>query len=363
MKFAIIPWAEEFLENRMFDPDNDETKNNRLIMPYICMRREFEKNGDELNTIDVYRDLNEVDYFLFFELSPKWMLHLIKKGFAHKMIYCNAEPETVKQINSRAGYEILKKYFPYIMTWNEALVDDVRIFKRIIPYYFEKKQGKIPYGEKKLLTNVSGNKKSDHPDELYSERERLITYFETNYPSQFDLYGTGWDQRVHSSYKGTIKDKFELYHHYKFAICLENIKNVRGYITEKIFDCLVAGIVPIYQGADDICRYVPQECFVDYKKFQSMGELADFLVGMSENEYEKYQLMIDGFLNSDIVEKLDGSVYAQNIYHVIQRSTQNHFQVKPGDRCKLEFYVFKEKTIRLLKEPYIKIKNRLKTGE
>ena len=30
------------------------------------------------------------------------------------------------------------------------------------------------------------------------------------------------------------------------------MKNVKGYVSEKILDCLVSGIVPIYAGADDI---------------------------------------------------------------------------------------------------------------
>ena len=37
-----------------------------------------------------------------------------------------------------------------------------------------------------------------------------------------------------------------------------------GYITEKILDCLESGIVPIYAGAPNIDRIIPNDCFIDY---------------------------------------------------------------------------------------------------
>lgn len=349
MKLAVIPWAEAYGQDRMFDPDNRTTNRNQLMMPYIQMRREFEKNGDAFHTVDCYPDLSQVDYFLFFDLFPEWILKLVKMGYAHKMIYCNAEPEPVQPLNCPSGYEKLKKYFPYLMTWNEEWVDDVRIFKRIIPYYFGERPACLPYGKKKLLTNVSGNKHSDHPRELYSERERLISFFESRYPSCFDLYGTGWEKKTHPSYQGAPEDKFEVYARYRFAISLENTKQVKGYVTEKIFDCLMAGVVPIYQGAEDICRFVPGDCFIDYSAFHSMQELADFLIGMPEEEYEKYQRAIDAFLAGDIRERLDGAKYARNLYHVIRKRTQADFTVLPSDQKKLERYIRKSAAVRRIR--------------
>lgn len=336
MKIAIIPWNDDYKENRIFDLENKKLNRDHLMTPYSFMKKEFERHGDEFNTVDCYDDLSKVDYFLFFDYFPEWIVRLSKLGLDNRMIYCNAEPEVVNPINSKEGYEKLKKYFPYIMTWNKDLIDDERIFERITPYFFEKRPGAKPFSEKKLLTNISGNKSSDSPKELYSERERLITFFEQHYSSQFDLYGAGWDINMHPSYRGRPENKYEVYHNYRFALSLENTKNVRGYVTEKIFDCFVSDIVPIYQGADDILDYVPKECFIDYTRFASMQDLADFLVGMSEKEYSSYLEAIHTFLDSDIVRKLDGAEYAKNIYHVITKNTQKDFHVKLRERWMLE---------------------------
>ena len=41
------------------------------------------------------------------------------------------------------------------------------------------------------------------------------------------------------------------------------MRNVNGYVTEKIFDAFKAGCVPVYWGAENITKYVPAECFID----------------------------------------------------------------------------------------------------
>ncbi len=121
-------------------------------------------------------------------------------------------------------------------------------------------------------------KKSVTRCELYSERIRAIRWFEKNQPSQFDLYGKGWDLTLppnlspfrpvlqplydlvfphYPSYRGGITSKRAILKHYKFSICYENARDIPGYITEKIFDCFFAGCVPVYLGASNVTDYIP----------------------------------------------------------------------------------------------------------
>jgi hypothetical protein len=48
---------------------------------------------------------------------------------------------------------------------------------------------------------------------------------------------------------------------------------MKGYITEKIFDCLYAGTIPLYLGAPDINQYIPENVFIDCSKFESWEEM------------------------------------------------------------------------------------------
>ena len=61
-----------------------------------------------------------------------------------------------------------------------------------------------------------------------------------------------------------------------------------GYITEKIFDCFKARSVPIYWGASDIEKYIPKDCFIDFRDFASYEDLLNFLTSIDEKRYNFY---------------------------------------------------------------------------
>jgi len=69
---------------------------------------------------------------------------------------------------------------------------------------------------------------------------------------QFDLYGRGFQP---------IDDKWDGLAPYRYSIAVENY--VAGhYWTEKIADCFLAGVMPIYFGAPNITDYFPAESLV-----------------------------------------------------------------------------------------------------
>jgi glycoprotein 3-alpha-L-fucosyltransferase len=83
--------------------------------------------------------------------------------------------------------------------------------------------------------------------------------------------------------------KIENLAYYKFYLAFENSKDP-GYITEKYWEALTAGTVPIYLGAPDIKLYQPSPnsiLFVD--DFKSIKDLADRIIYLSNNpkEYSK----------------------------------------------------------------------------
>lgn len=338
MKIAMIPWDDSIRNNSIF-----YEKYKGYVDPHILLKKAFEDVHMELNTVDVYQDLGEVDCFLFFTLNYTWLRRVIKKGLLNKAIYCSGEPAVVKPENSKEGYRKLLKIFPFIMTWNEKLVDNERIFIRNIPYHFVKHYGKVPFPERKLLTNISGNKRSKQPFELYSEREKVISFFEQNHPDEFDLYGVGWNAKEHPSYKGIAESKIDVYHKYKFALSLENTYNVHGYVTEKMPDCFVTGIVPIYKGASNIDDYVPRNCYINYDDFDSLEDLAVFLERMTEEEYNKYLNAIDQFLDFGEKEKFSSEKFCKDICEVIKRIKDEKKTISFYLRLKIAILELKEK--------------------
>ena len=309
-KVAWIPWSKSLVDDSIFRGDENDY--------HVKIAGECKKTGIEIHTIDMYEDLNEVDAFLFSVIDYGYLLLLGEKGLLSKTIYFSGEPPVVEPLNSREGYEVLKKYFANIMTWDKNLVDNVRIFHRNIPYSFIERYGD-PKGPKKLLVNMSGNKHSEHPLELYSTREEIVSWFEKNHLDQIELYGPGWDLKKHPSWKGCAKDKFEVYHNFKFALALENTHGVSGYLSEKLPDCLCAGIVPVYWGPVNVDEFVPSSCYIDYSRFSNPEKLYNYLANMPEHEYLNYLKEIDQFLKSEKSELFSHKYLAQCILDVIEK--------------------------------------------
>ena len=322
MKIAFIPWDESIHHNNIYIPKYQGYEDSHVLLKQV-----FIQNGDDINTIDMYDNLEEVDLFLFSIVNYQWLNRVVKAGLEERCVYCSGEPPVVRPLNCLEGYQKLMKMFPYIMTFDDELVDNRRIFKRILPYYFDEKTGSVPFSERKLLVNISGNKQSGHPKELYSEREKIVSFFEESYPEHITLYGPGWSKDKHPSYCGYIDDKADAYYAHKFALALENMHDVRGYITEKIFDCFEMGIVPIYWGASDIKDYVPEECFIDYTKFANLNELADYLFFMKEEEYNGYLEAIHKLLQSDIDKSFSSDIFYAQIKKVHEAERVREFSL------------------------------------
>lgn len=191
----------------------------------------------------------------------------------------------------------LQDLFSKIFVMFDDLVDDQNYFKFYYPQPRLQMNEDIPgFYEKKLCVLMAGNKHSAHPQELYSERKKMISFFEQFHKEEFDLYGHGWEG--YSSWKGSVKCKWDIIKQYRFCLCYENMKDQFGYITEKIFDCFVGGCVPIYWGASNIYDYIPQECFIDRRNFATDEDLYLFISNMDEASYQAYLTAIAKFLSS-----------------------------------------------------------------
>lgn len=179
-------------------------------------------------------------------------------------------------------------------------------------------------GSRGFLSIINGNKVPRlDTNELYSERLRAIAFFEAH--GEIDVYGVGWDgpplrvgqTRIPSSlrriaylaekrwdrmrpernplvatarraWRGAVASKSAILSQYTFAICFENMV-MQGWVTEKIFDCLVAGTIPIYLGAPDVDDWVDPECFVDMRRFSGYDELREYLLDLSPADIAAYR--------------------------------------------------------------------------
>jgi len=77
---------------------------------------------------------------------------------------------------------------------------------------------------------------------------------------------------------------------YKFYLSFEN-SDIKDYVSEKVFDGLLAGTLPVYRGAESIDKFLPSPTNPSVVKMSDFGsdmkKLADYLLFLAEDE-EKY---------------------------------------------------------------------------
>jgi hypothetical protein len=240
--------------------------------------------------------LEEFEFLVVFEVFLDQLPQLAKYP-KEKLILFLWEPPAVLSENFNLANH---RFFSKVFTWNDALVDNKKYFKFYYAVYQPMISDLPAFHSKKLCTQISSNKGSYYPGELYSERRKVIQFFEEFGQSDFDFYGKWWP-RSYKNYVGEVDKKVDCLKHYKFTFCYENIQSP-GYVTEKIFDCFQAGTVPIYLGAPNITRYVPENCFIAREDFKDEWELYEHLKTITPEEYAEYERNIARFLKSERAE-------------------------------------------------------------
>lgn len=163
--------------------------------------------------------------------------------------------------------------------------------------------------------------------ELYSRRIEAMAALARL--GVMDLYGRGWDQwwshrsmwppywlnyrTLMSIYRGPCASKYEVLSKYEFSLCLENMA-MKGYLTEKLFDCFYAGAIPFYLGAKDIAALVPGDAFVDCRQFASWKELWRFAEALLPSRRQSMREAARAFIRSN-----EGLKYFNSLIDIFSR--------------------------------------------
>ena len=76
---------------------------------------------------------------------------------------------------------------------------------------------------------------------------------------------------------------------YFFYLAFEN-SLAKDYITEKTYNFLGKGIIPVVYGGADYSKFLPPKSYIEAQKFKTTKDLAEFLTALSQNteEYLSY---------------------------------------------------------------------------
>jgi len=331
-------YAELNRDNRLFE-QRDAPIGDDLLLPFSELRSIAAKRGVTVATTAVL-SAEAIDAYVFIDMPATDNPVFSKAMASGRPLYLIVmESRLVRPQN----YEPTSHcHFRKIFTYDDSLVDGERFIK--LNYAFRLPDS-IPLdlaSKEKLCVMIAGYKFSRHPQELYGERLAAIRWFERHHPADFDLYGVGWDKgrlgrrlpqwltrrwgwlgRLGApdvpSFRGRVERKRDVMGRYRFALCYENIKDVPGYITEKLFDAFFAGTVPVYRGADNVTDHIPADCFVDLRLFPDYAALYEELSGMTGKRYLEYLANIEGFLTSEQAKPFSCDYFAETVLTEIAR--------------------------------------------
>ena len=88
-------------------------------------------------------------------------------------------------------------------------------------------------------------------------------------------------------------------------------------MTDKIFEAFFSGSIPIYLGPNNIDKYIPSNCFINFKKFNNLEELYIFLSSINENDYDVYQTNIKNYLDSNESKFFSKDQLSKNLFRVL----------------------------------------------
>lgn len=104
------------------------------------------------------------------------------------------------------------------------------------------------------------------------------------------------------SYQGKIGPKhhshyehFKKINQYLFCWCPESTYHPLwsyGHLTERLFNCFKSKTIAIYYGCYNVEELVPKELFIDFRDFEGLDSLADFLIKLS-NDKDRYYNMVE----------------------------------------------------------------------
>lgn len=127
----------------------------------------------------------------------------------------------------------------------------------------------------------------------YRKRNRLCKMFEAKI--LVDKYGSAFKNHLSwpKNISNRIENKYKLIRKYKFCLAIENAINQvewgqmysdpidEDYITEKLWDCMKGGAMPIYFGAKNIKDFVPNNStIISFNDYHNYSEVINYVASI-----------------------------------------------------------------------------------
>ena len=338
MKVSIIPSNPSLLANKIFL----ENLHRDDCFSYLRAFKEISKYRDwKVDTFDIMKIKNADKVIVLGLYYTQAIIDAIAHVGVENILAIFQEPPNIQPLFYDND---IQACFGTVLVPENKSPDNKRVFYHGFPVSGLVREWPS-FDDRKILVSISSGKVAYFTGSLYAERIKAIKYFQASLDDQFDMYGQGWIRKtifpfmsLHNhlfSYRGSCDSKVDTMGKYRYSLCYENSDNIKGYITEKIFDSFQAGCVPIYWGAPDIEQYIPSDCYIDRRQYKSNYELGLYIKSIEENKFDEYQSAIKKYLSSqDYYQRLP-EVFAKYLMTMVERKVPREIISVPINGIKI----------------------------
>ena len=339
----IVPKAKILQQDRILQDPNVVPVGDNLALPLIRLAARLRSEGIELHTSDMM-PLEKFDAFYFSDMPGKKTEDVFRfaKRAGKATILSVGENHFIAPGNADFGRY---RDFDAVLSYNDEAVEKYGAIKSYYSFDFSlARPSQIPFADRKFATMISACMKRNIPHNVSYLRLRTLEFYSRHHPDRMDLYGRGWDKgtylfqdrpevfrwthglfldkllprRRFPVWRGPCGRKSDVLGKYRFVYCYENTDEIPGYITEKIFDVLMNGSVPVYLNHPSTDRYVPRDCYVNRRDFADDAALYGYLASMPESVWRGYLDSGRRFLASEAARPFSIERYCDVMSSVIR---------------------------------------------
>ncbi len=225
------------------------------------------------------------DFWPGFDAKTNYFVRLLRDSY--ELVFDDVNPELV--FCSVFGAEHYRYFCRKICFLGENLDPDLNLFDYSISFRPRSERNyRLPlYAFFNDVTKATAPRVADPH---FLERRFCNFLYSNPGPRERIEFFTLLDQKRHVDSGGRIRnnmghridDKMKFMRQYRFAIAFEN-SAAPGYITEKIFQPLLAGSIPIYWGASDVESEFNAAAFINAARYATLEELRDAVLELDSN--------------------------------------------------------------------------------
>ena len=332
-RIGVVPYSLAYGRDRLFDTSCTLNRDHSLRVWH-----EFREDGAHLGWDVRTADSDAGGFHAYLVLDPSpGKIRTLRRDLLRRAVVQFFEPPSVCPEQYEPEHlDLLASHCRVVYCCNHGVCSTHGFRERpwYVDLYPSRQERVLPARDRRGICLIATNRFSRHPESQLDLRLSLARTIaeDPEFRTQFDLYGTGWltgtgllrkhlprsaggrrtlmdkillrlERRIPgngvlgSVYRGPVRAKADVLSTARFNLIVENMF-WDGYVTEKLFDALQFGGIPIYFGASDVEDAVPAGVFLNGRRFSEPMDAIRSALSLSERELDRMILAGQDWLHS-----------------------------------------------------------------